>query len=409
MAGQQQRKIFALIQKGVRIPAPESVEIGEDVQVERISGESVTVHAGCRIWGKYTWISGGAVLGHEAPATMENCHIGPGVSLGGGFFRESVFLEKASVGSGAQIREGTILEEFSKAAHCVGLKQTILFPYVTLGSLINFCDCLMTGGTDSKNHSEVGSSYIHFNYTPQQDKATASLIGNVYEGVMLDQPPIFLGGQGGLVGPCRLAHGSVVAAGAICRKDEIRKNRLIFEGTAKSTNVVYTAGGYRNIRRIFVNNMIYIANLFALEKWYDNIRRRFVPDGLPEELYRGLRRQLNCAIDERIKRMGEFVENISKFSIGSAQSIQERDLISSWPGMKHRLEDRASFTGEKALRDRLVQALEKKMAGTNMDYIKTIQQLPAAEKRSGTSWLESIVNSVLAKAGEMVPGLIIQS
>jgi UDP-N-acetylglucosamine/UDP-N-acetylgalactosamine diphosphorylase len=52
------------------------------------------------------------------------------------------------------------------------LKQTILFPFVTLGSLINFCDIFMSGGSDRKNHSEVGSSYIHFNYTPNQDKAT---------------------------------------------------------------------------------------------------------------------------------------------------------------------------------------------------------------------------------------------
>ena len=77
----------------------------------------------------------------------------------------------------------------------------------------------MSGGTDGKNHSEVGSSYIHFNYTPNQDKATPSLIGDVPAGVMLNQPPIFLGGQGGLVGPVRIGHGTVIAAGTIYRKD----------------------------------------------------------------------------------------------------------------------------------------------------------------------------------------------
>jgi UDP-N-acetylglucosamine/UDP-N-acetylgalactosamine diphosphorylase len=86
-------------------------------------------------------------------------------------------------------------------AHAVGLKQTILFPFVTLGSLINFCDCLMGGGTSRRNHSEVGSSFIHFNYTPRQDKATASLLGDVPRGVMLDQPPIFLGGREESSGP----------------------------------------------------------------------------------------------------------------------------------------------------------------------------------------------------------------
>ena len=40
-------------------------------------------------------------------------------------------------------------------------------------------------------------------------------------GVMLNQSPIFLGGQGGLVGPCRLAFGTITAAGTINRKEKI--------------------------------------------------------------------------------------------------------------------------------------------------------------------------------------------
>lgn len=77
------------------------------------------------------------------------------------------------MGSGAHVRGGTILEEEANGAHTVGLKQTILMPFVTLGSLINFCDVLLAGGTSRTNHSEVGSSYIHFNFTPDGDKTTA--------------------------------------------------------------------------------------------------------------------------------------------------------------------------------------------------------------------------------------------
>ncbi len=51
------------------------------------------------------------------------------------------------MGLGAEVREGCLLEEETSGAHAVGLKQTILFPFVTLGSLVNFCDCLMAGGT----------------------------------------------------------------------------------------------------------------------------------------------------------------------------------------------------------------------------------------------------------------------
>ena len=194
------------------------------------------IHAGCRLFGKSTLIMGQTQIGYESPVTIQDCQLGPRVALKGGFFKESVFLEKASAGSGSHVREGCIFEEEAKIAHTVGLKQTILFPFVTLGSLINFCDCLMAGGTSRKNHSEVGSAYIHFNFTPNQDKATPSLVGDVPKGVMLDQLPIFLGGQGGLVGPSRLAFGTVIAAGTIFRKDEIRPGRMLFEGAGKGGN-----------------------------------------------------------------------------------------------------------------------------------------------------------------------------
>ena len=199
-------------EQGVRIDAPESIQVDDAIDPDRISKNNVIVHAGCKLFGQRTLICEGAELGYESPVTLNNCYVGPHVKLKGGYFENAVFLEGAQAGSGSQVRGGTIFEEQASIAHTVGLKQTILFPYVTLGSLINFCDCLMAGGTSRKNHSEVGSSYIHFNYTPNQDKATPSLIGDVARGVMLNQSPIFLGGQGGLVGPCRLAYGTITAS-----------------------------------------------------------------------------------------------------------------------------------------------------------------------------------------------------
>ncbi len=82
--------------------------------------------------------------------TLENCRVGRNVRLNGGFFQEAVFLGDNVFGSNAHVRAGTIMEEQACAAHTVGLKQTLLFPFVTLGSLINFCDCFMAGGTSRK-------------------------------------------------------------------------------------------------------------------------------------------------------------------------------------------------------------------------------------------------------------------
>jgi len=187
-------KVIDLLKKGVRMTAPFSVEVGDEVNTAKISA-STTIYGASRIYGRDTFIAENVKLGDEAPVTVIDCQVGSDVELRGGYFAESVFLNHAVLGSGAQIRPGCLLEEESGVNHCVGMKQTILFPFVQLGSLINFCDCLMAGGTSRKNHSEVGSSYIHFNYTPHQDKATASLIGDVPRGVMLREPPIFLGGK----------------------------------------------------------------------------------------------------------------------------------------------------------------------------------------------------------------------
>ncbi|MCK4825393.1 UDP-N-acetylglucosamine pyrophosphorylase, partial [bacterium] len=106
-------RIDKLLQKGVKIPNPQSVEIGPEVDTDRISGDGVVIHAGCKLYGSSTLILRGAKLGYEGPVTIENCQVGSQVELKAGFFRNAVFLKKSSMGSGSNVREGTILEEES--------------------------------------------------------------------------------------------------------------------------------------------------------------------------------------------------------------------------------------------------------------------------------------------------------
>lgn len=388
--------IHRLLQKGVTIPCPAGVEIGEEVNPDRISGDGVVIHAGSRIFGKHTLILKGAVIGGEAPATVRDCHVGPFVRLGGGSFHGAVFLKNASAGPGSHFREGVILEEEASAAHTVGLKQTILFPFVTLGSLINFCDCLMAGGTGKKHHSEVGSSYIHFNFTPQQDKATASLLGDVPNGVMLNQPPIFLGGQGGLVGPCRLGFGVTVAAGAICRKDETRPHRLIFGGGPVSGNIAYSPGTYSNARRVFENNILYLANLLALMQWYQTVRWLFISDDFPLELHQGLTAALDLAVSERLRRLGEFVEKLAlEPGKHEAEGRYRRKLIQGWPETRGYLETcRATAVGEESLSKPFTDAVQAGIGGCGPDYIRVIQTLAPDDVALGVRWLQGIVDKV---------------
>src|SRR5208337_2858456 len=268
------QKVICLLKKGVRMTAPFSVEIGDEVNLSRIS-DSLTIYGAARICGKNTLISGKVTLGYEAPVTLIDCCLGNDVELRGGFFTNSVFLNEVTMGSNAQVRSGCLLEEESGGNHCIGLKQTILFPFVQLGSLINFCDCLMAGGTSRKNHSEVGSSYIHFNYTPQQNKATPSLIGDVPRGVMLREPPIFMGGQGGLVGPAQIDYGTVIPAGIICRQDYTAGKMPVPLPVSSFRPKIFVTGVYSDINRKVRHNIEYVANLLALRQWYRYVRRHF--------------------------------------------------------------------------------------------------------------------------------------
>lgn len=399
-----QKKIQQLLEKGVNIPNPASLEIGDDVHVDQISGKSTAIYPGCRIYGGKTVISSGCQLGYEAPATIENCQIGERVELKGGFFSKSVFLEKANLGMGAHVREGCLLEEEAGGAHCVGLKQTILFPFVTLGSLINFCDCLMAGGTSRSNHSEVGSSYIHFNFTPDADKTTPSLLGDVPRGVMLNQPPIFLGGQGGIIGPVRLGFGNVVAAGSVLRHDYPEDGLLIFETTPADGAKDFHPAAYPGLRRIVENNLLYLANLVALESWYTQVRKPFLearPFG--SLLYAGVLETLASAKKERLKRLRAMAQKAAAFTGPDAEARKE---FLGQTGFCEEL-----FTGKtadilsatKPLLEAFLEDFAKSAGNDKTDYIGAVQKLPGAVSAKGTAWLSGIVRALGDQAARALP------
>lgn len=402
-------KIDQLIQKGVVVVHPETVDIGDEIQLDRISGEDVVIYPGCRIYGADTVLSAGSRLGAEAQVTMENCQLGVKVELKGGYFRESVFLDGASLGMGAHVREGCILEEQASGAHSVGLKQTILFPFVTLGSLINFCDCLMAGGTSRERHSEVGSSYIHFNYTPDGDKATPSLIGDVPRGVLLNQPPIFLGGQGGLVGPLRIGYGNVVAAGSILRRDYPEKDQLIFGAPPADGIRGFKPAAYPNLRRIVENNIYYLANLKALAAWYAGVRKMFLEaEEFGSFIYSGVRNQLARAEKERLTRLRGLTAKAlaataeeDRLNSANERQILNRHLSDIEELLARTADDDRTRRAEEAF----FRAFAKSRAIASGSYIETIQNLPADVSTGGASWLDSIVKFYCRNVSALMPSM----
>lgn len=405
-ASRIQPMVQKLLDRGVVLPCPFSVEVDVSVNPERIA-PGVILHTGCRISGAKASIGPGSELGREGPVAIEDCQLGHKVELKGGYFSGATFLDGANFASAAHVRPGTLLEEDAGAAHAVGLKQTIFLSFVTAGSIINFCDALMAGGTSRKNHSEIGSSYIHFNFTPHQDKATPSLVGDVPRGVFLNQRPVFLGGQGGLVGPARIAYGVVIPAGTICRQDILEEGMLFFPPAAAEVPArrSFAAGVYRGINRIVENNLLYIGNLWALHAWYRHVRiRTMSSDAFSRACHAGALEKIEVGLEERLKRLRELAEkmplSIQRAKAATGEDLppgiqaQQRTFANQWPKIELRLQEGPPPETGAANRDAFLKEWERIDVASG--HIKAVGALGPSARQAGSAWLQGIVDSASA-------------
>jgi UDP-N-acetylglucosamine/UDP-N-acetylgalactosamine diphosphorylase len=272
----------------------------------------------------------------------------------------------------------------------------------------------MAGGTDKKNHSEVGSSYIHFNFTPNQDKAAPSLLGDVPRGVMLNQPPIFLGGQGGLVGPVKSEFGTIVAAGSIVRKDLLRRDVMVFNQPSISKSMPFHPGLYSNLKRIITINTVYISNLIAMRRWYLDVRSKFMGKNMMERaLYEGAVEKLEMAIEERLKRMGEVAvrmprsieiykevtgERFSEQTIGKKQ-----EFFDQWQDLESAFKESLGEQGDPSKRDEFLKIIEKTKSKKGQNYISAVKGLTEKESNKGTSWLQGLVDEIKSRVWSLLP------
>lgn len=384
-----------LQQKSVTLISPETITISLDVNQDAFAAGTI-IHPGCRLSGDALSIGKDCVIGAEAPVTLNNCQLGSGVHLAGGFFKKATFLDGFKAGSCAHVRPGCLFEEGSSIAHSVGVKQTLFLPWVTAGSLINFCDALMAGGTSSENHSEIGSSYIHFNFTPHQDKATPSLIGDIPHGVLLNQPAIFLGGQGGMVGPASIPFGTVVPAGQIWRGDHTKPGQMVLRKSVnRNINLPFDAERYKGVARAVRSNLRYIGNLVALDQWYRVVRSRFMQDNpYQQRCYNGARQRLQEMFLERLKRMDELARNIQRSLAQPGDNPfrdEHREFLKCWESGREMLETLILSANEMSIPGKVQLVFDELSLE---DYIVAIQGLGPQAAEDITVWLYSYVEAV---------------
>jgi hypothetical protein len=309
-------RLDQLISNGIIIHDRRQVFIGAEVSLDNIL-PGAQLFPGTRITGSRSVLGPNSIIGSEGPATLDNVVLDDGAEVASGFVTNSALLRGSRVGSNGHIRACTILEEEASTAHAVGLKQTILMSYVTLGSLINFCDGIVSGGRSRSDHTEIGSGFINFNFTPwgeRGDKATPTLIGEIYRGVFLENDRIFLGGSSGIIGPAQVSFGACTVAGQIIRQD-IGPN-TIFSSTGRNLKQPINVRSHTFSERKYRLNLNFIAGLVALRAWYRQVRLLRIP-GMSEFQHKRsvidfAAQLIDGMIAERIARLTDYLKSFKR-------------------------------------------------------------------------------------------------
>ena len=419
-----QKDLRNLLERGVHFPDLNLVYISRDVQLENIAS-GCTIYPFSRITGSKTQIHSGAKIGTKGPVVLENSLIGrnsvvgelgqvtlidtvvgPKSVLGAGVAEQAVFLGKESMvndftaGYGFRVRKGSLYEEDASTAQHTDTKMTILFPWVTLGSDINFCDALLAGGTGPElgSFSEVGSGTIHFNYSIRGDKATASLFGGVLQGVFLDQERLFIGGNNSLLGPIKAEFGAMTAAGARI-KGNLPKGLNYGHSLPKGT-VDYDARIFSGVSRIVKNQVNVLAELIALANWYRQVRINCTAhDQEKIFLYESGLRMIELNYQERIGQLNRYVDYLEnsvrlmgRMKASKKEISEQKNLLSLWSKLGPEFKNLEKY--ELQIPDSLKEEFENLKSKGKSDYTGIIKNLSQPGKQSGKNWLSEIAATV---------------
>ena len=230
---------------------------------------------------------------------------------------------------------------------------------------------------------------------------------------MLNQPPIFLGGQGGIVGPSRIGYKTVIAAGVIYRGDCPQGHKLIMGKEPQKEDMDFYPGLYWSVKRRVINCIEYIANIIALRQWYLIVRSKFYQGSEMEKLlFEGAVEKIELIFNERIKRFKQLANKMEK-SIELYNSImgnkvseellnQKRELLENIQKIEKGFNECLSYSGDEKMKDEFLNAIDT----TNRDYINIIQNLNEHNLKVGTSWLSSIIENTRNTILKYLPSFI---
>jgi carbonic anhydrase/acetyltransferase-like protein (isoleucine patch superfamily) len=328
-------RLERLTAKGVHILAPESVIVGEEVNLDNVEA-TVVVGPGTKILGAETMIGAGTEI--QGAAIIKNSLIGRNCNLAAGEYVDSVLLDRCSTAGWARLRGHSAWEEESNSAHNVDTKTTLLGYKTTLGSLINFCNVLMLGGTSPRLEvgAEVGSGTINFNFLPFGATVGAlikpsTVVGSIESPFLVcDGAPTrytFIGGHSSIVPPVMIGLGTVVAAKSRVNPGIYGDDKLIGGGNIEKPLIV-DVSRVRVLKdqtakyKILIRQM---ATTAAFRKWC-NLRVSWAKRNKLDEFEVRLIEGFAVKVDKYMEALEAYGNNIAKYLLASDDNSRPESL-----------------------------------------------------------------------------------
>jgi len=175
-------------------------------------------------------------------------------------------------------------------------------------------------------------------------------------------------------------------------------------------------GIYKSVKRQALNNIIYLANLIALLHWYRHVRILFISRRFPETLFNGLIKNLEDAIETRIKAFKVFCDKL-QYSSETYRETYKNNVSALLLHQKSEL-----YEKQNAVEDLFLKCMHDVVNKTAPDlflaevkdnikqeekqrYIKTIKSLDEKTGKIGTKWLQEIVDHITGQVITILPSL----
>lgn len=415
--------LLQLKTKGVIIPNPENVYINDDVNIEQIE-KSVVLLPGTSLQGNII-LRENTVIGPNA--FLKNVVCSRNVHLASGVYENCVFLDGAKTRLGTEIRNDSLFMEMVETSHTVGCKMTILGIKVVLGSLVNYCDIFVSGGSNEPfAFTEIGSGAIHYNFTPNGLKF-GSLIGPGAVGEMFGLfPKTFIGGNTQLVAPIKIDSQVLIPAGSSVRSS-VKSGTLYSEENKQSTTSNFSLDLLTSVFKKVSHTSELIIHYKALALYFERVRILFAKlakDPLLEQIFRQAIHIINNNIQERLYWL--FSSNGLYSKLEKSLICHEESLKKSLPlekvsfHLKEIAEQQSLLSIQDSLKEILNAPLqtikeEKNFLALwtkhvsnfistqdNINYFDCLCALSHEDKVQGKIWLESLISQEMEKISNLL-------